>query len=365
MSLVVPGLTTVRPAPRPMGSAATWHHRGALVTIPTLVRSDIVSLLRSPASGQRLHLSASRLAAGDDVLEGDLSDGSQVHPITAGIPRFETDAGVSGSFGRQWSWWQRVQLDSVNNTTLTHQRLMDGTGWSRDRIGGLRVLDAGCGAGRFSEVLLEWGAEVFAVDITSAVDVCLANLAGRGPLTVLQADLHRLPFQRNVFDAILCYGVLQHTPVPSRAFAALVPHLKSGGWIAVDVYLKSLPIYRWTAKYWYRSVTKRMPASLLRRVVHWYVPKWIRIERRLSRYRALVRLAEAIVPCPLVLSSVGGLSGDETVLWAELDAFDALSAWHDQPQTLAQVRSWFERAGFTDVNVRLGGNGIVATGRKP
>jgi hypothetical protein len=49
--------------------------------------------------------------------------------------------------------------------------------------------------------------------------------------------------------------------------------------------------------------------------------------------------------------------------WAVLDTFDMYAPAHDHPQTLTTVRRWYRDAGFVDVTVAYGPNGVVARGR--
>jgi hypothetical protein len=50
--------------------------------------------------------------------------------------------------------------------------------------------------------------------------------------------------------------------------------------------------------------------------------------------------------------------------WAILDTFDMLSPRYDNPQTIDNVREWFERAGLLDIDVHYGYNGIEGRGTK-
>jgi SAM-dependent methyltransferase len=274
-----------------------------------------------------------------------------------GIPRFVPDDGYAESFGEQWNRWRRVQLDSVTLRPLSRTRLFDGTGWP-ERLDGERVLEVGCGAGRFTEVLLATGAEVWAIDASSAVDAAHANLGDHPRLHLAQADLFDLPFEPRSFDRVLCFGVLQHTPDPRRAFLTVAEYARPGGSVAADVYRPRPYIDRWSAKTLWRPLTKRLPRDRLRRIVEWYVPRWLPIDTRLARVPKVGRFLTAVIPC---WNYTGLLDLDRAQLraWAILDTFDALSPRYDRPQTMEAVREWVSAAQFRESDVRYGGNGIV------
>jgi SAM-dependent methyltransferase len=269
--------------------------------------------------------------------------------------------GYAESFGEQWNRYRLVQLDSVTGKPLSRRRFFEGTRW-RERLEGERVLEVGCGAGRFTEVLVSTGADVVAVDASSAVEACRATVGDRA--TVLQADLFALPFPEESFDRVFCYGVLQHTPAPRAAFLTIVRYAKPGGWIAADTYRKSDYVDRWSAKYLWRPLTTRLPRRWLRRAVEWYVPRWLPVDTRLARVPKLGRFLTAIVPC-WNYTGLLPLTDEELRAWAVLDTYDALSPRYDFPQTLESVREWCDAAGLVDVDVRHGGNGIVINARRP
>ena len=58
------------------------------------------------------------------------------------------------------------------------------------------------------------------------------------------------------------------------------------------------------------------------------------------------------------------MSKEQLVTWAIMDTFDALAPKYDIPASLSEVRQWFKEAGFEDVEVRKGGNGVVGNGRR-
>jgi hypothetical protein len=79
--------------------------------------------------------------------------------------------------------------------------------------------------------------------------------------------------------------------------------------------------------------------------------------------RVLGRFGARLLPIAYYPSL--GLSPEVNRRWAVLDTFDMYSPAHDHPQTIKTVRDWFDSAGFVDVTVRYGPNGIIARGRKP
>ena len=79
---------------------------------------------------------------------------------------------------------------------------------------GKRVLDAGCGRGRWTRVFLELGARVTAVDFSEAGLARTRELAGpTDRLTTRQVDLLDLPDELAAerFDFVFSFGVLHHT----------------------------------------------------------------------------------------------------------------------------------------------------------
>lgn len=320
-------------------------------------------LLREPGTGAPLTLASLGAEETGGVREGELvSESGARYPIRHFIPRFVEGSAYTVSFGEQWRRYRRTQIDRFNGTTISRERLFSGTGWTPEALRGRRVLEVGCGAGRFTQVLLDAGAEVYAVDDSTAVEACWDNLGPHPRLRVLQANLYALPFPPEAFDHVLCYGVLQHTPDPLRAFHALLPFLAPRGRLAVDVYLRTPWNTRVTSKYWYRPLTKRLPPRWLAAWVEWYVPRWRPLDTRIARMRGLWRLT-TLVPC-WNYSGVLPLAPEQLNEWAILDTFDALSAWYDVPQTLTSVQTWFEEAGLDEISVRLGGNGILGNGRR-
>ena len=92
------------------------------------------------------------------------------------IPRFVNDNNYTSAFGIQWNHFRTTQLDSFSNFPLSESRLKRCIGKDLfSKLEGKLILEAGCGAGRFTEILLHNGANVASVDMSSAVDANQEN----------------------------------------------------------------------------------------------------------------------------------------------------------------------------------------------
>jgi SAM-dependent methyltransferase len=266
--------------------------------------------------------------------------------------------GYTESFGMQWLRHSRTQLDSFTGLKLSEERLFATTGWPRD-MRGQRILEAGCGAGRFTEILCKTGAAVTAFDASVAVEANRRNNGHYQNLALLRADILNPPFAEGSFEKVLCLGVLQHTPDPEASFHSLVRFVKPGGEIVADVYRKSLTaLMCW--KYLLRPVTRRLPPQLLYNVISASAPIFVPITAALRRLGgpALARLS------PMVEYSRFGLASEVNFDWAVLDTFDMYSPRYDRPQSVPGAKKWLERAGL-EGEVFPGGNGVIIRARIP
>jgi SAM-dependent methyltransferase/uncharacterized protein YbaR (Trm112 family) len=102
-----------------------------------------------------------------------------------------------------------------------------------------RILDAGCGMGRFTRVAAGFGGELVGVDLSDSVFRAREITRQFPAVHIVQADLLRLPFREHTFDIIYSFGVLHHTPDTKQAFCAITKTLKINGYISVWVYGKA------------------------------------------------------------------------------------------------------------------------------
>ena len=281
-------------------------------------------------------------------------------PVILNIPRLVEVENYSTSFGFQWNKHRQTQLDSFSGLALSRDRLLVGTGWKTlADADGKKVLEAGSGAGRFTEVLARTSALVWSFDYSSAVEANAANNQEAQNIKFFQGDIYRMPFADGTFDCVICLGVLQHTPDPAAAFHSLANKVRPGGCLSIDVYTKSIShALQW--KYILRPITRRMDRQLLYRMLTKLVPLFLPVTQLLKR--ALGRFGGRL--SPIVEYSQLSLPSELNSEWALLDSFDMYAPTFDHPQSMRTVKKWFTEAGFVDVEVFYGANGVVGRGRR-
>src|SRR4051794_13019382 len=141
------------------------------------MKAESLTLFRCPRCRGELGLSGE-----GDAIELSCRGCAAAYPVTRGIPRFAGEPYVA-SFGRQWNRYD-VARDDEDEAVFRVKTGLD----PRD-LAGRRVLDAGCGGGRYARLLGRHGAKVLGVDLSSAVDKAAALCADRPDVLIAQADL--------------------------------------------------------------------------------------------------------------------------------------------------------------------------------
>ena len=310
----------------------------------------LISMIQCPACKGDLILFDEQEQAGE-IKSGSLGCiGCQSrYPIIDFIPRFVPADNYAHNFGLQWNRYRKTQLDSFSGLSISRDRFFSSSGWDADKLRGAKVLDLGCGAGRFSEVCLASGAEVFAIDFSSAVDACWQNLCSYPKFHVIQGDIYALPFKQRQFDYVYCFGVLQHTPDVKRAFMALPPQLRPGGRFSVDFYLASVLDLLWP-KYWLRYFTKRMPVDRLLQVVQFMVKVLLPFSLLIGKIPYWGRKLRHVIPVTNY-QGIYPLSEQQLQEWSLLDTFDMLAPAYDQPQKPDTLAKWMHEANLDDIEV--------------
>ena len=112
-------------------------------------------------------------------------------------------------------------------------------------VGGTKVIDVGCGAGRHSYEAYRRGADVIAFDQNAEelaeVDTMLQAMGAEGEAPesakaqVVVGDALALPYPDGTFDVVIASEILEHVPDDETAIAELVRVLRPGGSLVVTV----------------------------------------------------------------------------------------------------------------------------------
>lgn len=273
---------------------------------------------------------------GREILDGVLrcSSCDAHYPIRGGVPRFVTDGTYASSFGHQWNWFRTVQLDSASGTARSEEALRGATGWSDEAYQGRRLLDAGVGAGRFAERAASKGAEVFGVDVTSAVDAAYRNIGERENVHLVQADILALPFRPETFDLAYSIGVLHHTPDPAVTFRRVADVVRLNGRFAVYLYSRYGIAHRMSDVI--RRVTTRLPIGVMWGMSAAAIPLYY-----LYRIPVIGTVANLALP----------ISMERHWKWRWLDTFDWYTPKYQFKYLYPEVFRWYQDAGFHELEI--------------
>ncbi len=326
------------------------------------MKESIIDNLYCPACQGKLECKITK-AQSNEIEEGMLTckNCSGNYPVRNFIPRFVKEDNYAASFGLEWNKHSKTQIDKFNGTSISKDRFYSQTNWDRS-LKNQKILEVGCGAGRFTQIAIETGAEVYSFDLSTAVDACIANNGLAKNLHIFQASIYELPFQNGYFDKIFCFGVLQHTPDVKKAFLSLAPYLKPGGELVVDVYKKSVRNY-FQSKYFLRIFTKHIDSTKLYVLLTGVVPVLLPVSSALKKIPVFGNFLSSFIPI-INYKNVLPVKDEDLMDWAILDTFDMLSPRYDNPQTMKTLKRWFMEAGLTDIRVSSPGM-VVGRGVKP
>ncbi|MCA9066426.1 MAG: methyltransferase domain-containing protein [Planctomycetaceae bacterium] len=296
------------------------------MTEPTANSSDrrsecpdwLLSLLRDPADGTALIPFDAGRSVGSPKSR-------KAWPVDQGIPRFVRDEHLK-SFGDQWTTYD-VAHDEEDRATFVAK-----TGMPLESLNGLRVLDAGCGGGRYSRICAAAGAQVIGADHTQAVNKAQRICSDIGSAAFVQADLKHLPFEPQSFDFAFSIGVMHHDARTRTVFDAVARMVRPGGRLSVWLYRRN--------QWWQeiinsslRSITTRLPSPILTPFCH---------------------LGAVLGSIPLInrtLNKVVSFSAHPSYENRVCDTFDWWAPGFQHHHTEEELLSWFEAAGFENLQV--------------
>ncbi|HOW19001.1 MAG TPA: methyltransferase domain-containing protein [Phycisphaerae bacterium] len=196
-------------------------------------------------------------------------------------------------YGKLWDAFD-VDVYTKEALQILRERLETGD-FRLSSLKGAKVLDMGCGSGRYAIALAMCGAaRVHGVDLGAASIETGAAIAQRTGLSNIEfhtGNVLELPYRDGEFDFVFCNGVLHHTTNMEQGIRELHRVLKPGGRAFLYLYAdgglfwysrKKMPVVMKQIPQEYTMAVLQllgMPSNRFVFVDNWYVP----IERHTSR----------------------------------------------------------------------------------
>ncbi|QDU09327.1 class I SAM-dependent methyltransferase [Gimesia aquarii] len=250
---------------------------------------------------------------------------SQSYSVIKGIPRFVEQEHLS-SFGLQWNKYEVAHADE-DRATFTAK-----TGLPLSELKGLKILDAGCGGGRYSKVAAEAGGMVFGADHTTAVEKAQKLCNHLENVHLVQADLKHLPFEPSSFDFVFSIGVMHHDKDTRAVFNAVAAMVKPGGRYSVWLYRKNQWWQEWINSALRKTTTRMSPEKL---------EKWCRLGAWFGGVPVINKILNKIV----------NFSNHPHWENRVCDTFDWYAPAYQYHHTIEELKSWFEQAGFENLKI--------------
>jgi SAM-dependent methyltransferase len=248
------------------------------------------------------------------------------------------DAETVKGFGQEWSTFTQEGLSASERAEVFGKYfcLID---WNK-KPG--KVLDMGCGSGRWDVLVAPLVGELVAADASrEALEVARRNIQAPN-VSFIEATPDSLPYPDGYFDFIFSLGVLHHLPDTEGAIRNLVNKLCPGGVLLLYLYYafdNRPPWFRaiWKVTDLTRRFTSRLPFSL-RYVLSQIIAVCV--------YWPLARTAKHIsVPDSWPLK----FYADRSFYFMRTDALDRFGTKLEKRFTRKQITDMLESAGLTDV----------------
>jgi len=286
-------------------------------------------------------------------------------PIKSGIPRFVDNENYASAFGEQWKKYRLTQLDSYTGVPVSRERMERCFGTELfGKLKGSSVLEAGCGAGRFTEILLEKGAYVTSFDLSDAVDANIINTPINDTHRVFQGNINEIPFENQQYDIVVCMGVIQHTPNPEQTIENLYKQVKPGGSLIIDHYARTLSYYTKTTgivRFFLKRLSPEKGMKATERITNLFFP----LHKAVRKVYPLQALLSRISPVHSYYFAYPNLSHEDQYQWSLLDTHDSLTDWYKHFRTKGQLYRHLENLGGVDIVVGKSSHGIEARCIRP
>ncbi len=277
-------------------------------------------------------------ATDNEVIRGILKckDCGKSFAIVGGVPRMIVNLDGRKDLAESWGYeWDsmadgRLETDTYYGQTEEEEiaSFCRYLGISTDSLRGKVVLDAGCGYGRLTRALNQFGAEVYGIDIASSIERTHEYCSSARNVHILQADIVNLPFQKMTFDYVFCKLTICYVRDHEKTFMGLSDLVKPSGRLFISVPDKS-------------DLASVVRLKDLLRITH-CIPRGLLLSLCWA-FAPVLSLAKRIVGNPMT-----------SIRTNAFFLFNALHPSFMTRHTKEEVIGWFEKEGFAEVTLTEG-----------
>ena len=144
------------------------------------------------------------------------------------------DFSVIKSFGEEWKKFHEFGETDISRLAAEYFDIIPEILYQNST----KVLDVGCGSGRWTKVLSEKVGIIDAVDPSDAIYAADTLLKDSPNVRLTKAASENLPFEDNTYELVISIGVLHHIPDTLKAMKDCVSKVKPGGYFYTYLYYK-------------------------------------------------------------------------------------------------------------------------------
>jgi SAM-dependent methyltransferase len=259
------------------------------------------------------------------------------------VTTFEEDVvTLVGLIGVEPSFYDRVQFQNIFSYRPTPEDV-DAARTSYFR--GKKVVEAGCGMGKYVRVVASQSAELaVGLDASDSVERACETTRSLTNALIVQGDIFHPPL-RGGFDFAYSVGVLHHTPDARQAFFSTAELVRAGGEMAVWLYPHARDLMPLVLEIWHerliRPLTSRMSHESLEGLCR-HLGQLTVFKTKLVRKGGPLRRGLA-----RVLSFVAVGEHDDPGIGAFLN-FDWYSPPYRSRHVAEELHEWSRTAGFSE-----------------
>lgn len=312
------------------------------------MKKEVLNILRCPNCKQTLELTEHKIVD-DEVMDGTLkcNNCQNSFKVSHGVPRMIVDLAdrkqIAESFGFLWARKaeNKLEIDTLYGETEEEEinSFFHCMSITPDDLKGKVILDAGCGCGRLTRTIGQFGAEVFGIDISSSIENVYEYCKPHNNVNIVQTDVLNLPFKEESFDYVWSDMAICYSKETKHAFDNLCEVLKPSGKLFVRVYSKTD-----------QSLVTRMRDFL--KISHI-------IPRPILFYLCFILALPSSLLKTVLRKRAPSFKSNVVIL------FNILSPQFINRHTKEEVGGWFKEKGFYDINiVSIPDKGVPIRGTK-